>query len=273
MSSPLLSSSGSAPVVSTPKPTLSTVPRISELPLHDAPESPVAASSEPLAHVTPRTAMENALKLRSLEEKVRMLEAQLSQASPKVDGPMTPGKGMQSDRSTTSVLSVYGVNGRVSPIPDDVDTLEEDLEGDVGADGDVVEAVEDNSVEVPEELEGPALDASLSARLRDFGSGDEAESPISRDALAMQRPMTAEETLLTADELFILKVTENLKKLAAGRKPLVLVSTGAYNPIHLQHARMFYLARKVCAQHFPLTVCGVGLLMFVSLSPHAHSTL
>jgi hypothetical protein len=247
MASPLRPTAAAAPVLSTSKPILTSVPRISELPLGDAPGSPVPPLAEPLALVTPRTAMENALKLRSLEEKVRLLEAQLSQASPKVEGPVTPGKGMQSDRSTASVLSVYGVNGRISPIPDDVDTLEEDLEGGVAVDGDAVDAGEDASVEVPEELEGPALDASLSARLRDFGSGDEADSPVSKDVFAMQRPVTAEETLLTADELFILKVTENLKKLAAGRKPLVLVSTGAYNPIHLQHARMFYLARKVCA--------------------------
>jgi hypothetical protein len=56
---------------------------------------------------------------------------------------------------------------------------------------------------------------------------------------------------MTADERFIGKIEKNLERLVAGRKPVVLVSTGSYNPIHLQHARMFYLARKVCAHAAP----------------------
>lgn len=59
------------------------------------------------------------------------------------------------------------------------------------------------------------------------------------------RPATSDVSRLTADELFLRKVAANLERLVAGRKPVVLVSTGAYNPIHLYHTRMFYLARSV----------------------------
>lgn len=47
-----------------------------------------------------------------------------------------------------------------------------------------------------------------------------------------------------------------MKQLVAGRKPLVLVSTGSYNPVHLQHARMFYLARKYLTERTEFQVVG-----------------
>lgn len=77
---------------------------------------------------------------------------------------------------------------------------------------------------------------------------DAPDSPAS--APLTERPLTAESDVVTSDELLIRKVAENMKGLVAGRKPLVLVSTGAFNPIHLWHARMFYLARDVCRCKF-----------------------
>ena len=50
----------------------------------------------------------------------------------------------------------------------------------------------------------------------------------------------------TSDDIIIKTIQDNINNLGAGRKPLVLLSTGSYNPIHLQHVRMFYLARQVC---------------------------
>ena len=45
------------------------------------------------------------------------------------------------------------------------------------------------------------------------------------------------------------KLDSNLAKLAPGRRPLLLVCNGAFNPIHRQHTRIFYLARKVHCNH------------------------
>jgi nicotinate (nicotinamide) nucleotide adenylyltransferase len=73
------------------------------------------------------------------------------------------------------------------------------------------------------------------------------------------RPSTAEATLLTSDELFLRKVANNMKKLVAGRQPVVLVATGAFNPVHLQHTRMFYLARAHLNEKTEYQVVG-GLL-------------
>jgi hypothetical protein len=41
------------------------------------------------------------------------------------------------------------------------------------------------------------------------------------------------------------KVDANLLCVAPGRRPLVFVCNGAFNPIHRQHTRIFYLAREV----------------------------
>jgi len=46
------------------------------------------------------------------------------------------------------------------------------------------------------------------------------------------------------------KIDRNLAMLAPGRRPLVLLCNGAFNPIHRQHARIFYLAREECI--FPI---------------------
>lgn len=70
------------------------------------------------------------------------------------------------------------------------------------------------------------------------------------------RPSTAEAALLTSDELFLRKVANNMRKLVAGRQPVVLVSTGAFNPIHLQHTRMFYLARAHLNERTEYQVVG-----------------
>lgn len=78
-------------------------------------------------------------------------------------------------------------------------------------------------------------------------------------AADVARPSTAEATLLTSDELFLRKVANNMRKLVAGRQPVVLVSTGAFNPAHLQHTRMFYLARAYLNEHTEYQVVG-GLL-------------
>lgn len=86
------------------------------------------------------------------------------------------------------------------------------------------------------------------------------ESPLRRSRSLPQvipsRPMTCDARPMTADEVFIAKVVKNLESLVAGRKPVVLVSTGSYNPIHLQHARMFYLARKYLTERTEMQVVG-----------------
>ena len=48
-----------------------------------------------------------------------------------------------------------------------------------------------------------------------------------------------------ADLLWLQQVAGNLQGLPSGRSPIVLVATGAFNPVHRQHVRMFYLARSV----------------------------
>eukprot|EP01138_Halocafeteria_seosinensis_P005721 gb/GECG01005849.1/.p1 GENE.gb/GECG01005849.1/~~gb/GECG01005849.1/.p1 ORF type:complete len:269 (+),score=50.37 gb/GECG01005849.1/:1-807(+) len=61
-----------------------------------------------------------------------------------------------------------------------------------------------------------------------------------------ERPRTRQNTkTFTSNDVIIAKIKANLKTLEPGRRPVVLVSTGAYNPIHLQHLRMFYQARDV----------------------------
>ena len=74
-------------------------------------------------------------------------------------------------------------------------------------------------------------------------------SPAARGLLSLQaeigRPATAEVSKLTSQELLVRQVATNMGALVAGRKPVVLVATGSYNPVHLYHLRMFYLARNV----------------------------
>ena len=50
-----------------------------------------------------------------------------------------------------------------------------------------------------------------------------------------------------ADYAFLGQVKANMDSLAKGRRPVVLLATGAFNPVHRQHTRMFYLARRVSA--------------------------
>lgn len=65
-------------------------------------------------------------------------------------------------------------------------------------------------------------------------------------AAANHRPSTRSgKSSLTANDVIIKVIKANLKHLAPGRIPVVLVSTGTYNPIHMQHLRMFYTAREV----------------------------
>ena len=78
----------------------------------------------------------------------------------------------------------------------------------------------------------------------------------------LARPVTAmvEASLHTSPESqFLSKVAANLKRVLPGRRPLVLVTTGAFNPVHLQHIRMFYLAREYLANHTTYQVVG-GLI-------------
>lgn len=78
----------------------------------------------------------------------------------------------------------------------------------------------------------------------------------------LARPVTAmvEATLHTSPESqFLSKVAANLKRVLPGRRPLVLVTTGAFNPVHLQHIRMFYLAREYLASSTAYQVVG-GLI-------------
>ena len=67
---------------------------------------------------------------------------------------------------------------------------------------------------------------------------------LSRQA-GLARPATAEVSKLTSQEMLVRQVAANMMTLVAGRKPVVLVATGSYNPVHLYHLRMFYLARNV----------------------------
>lgn len=78
----------------------------------------------------------------------------------------------------------------------------------------------------------------------------------------LARPVTAmvEASLHTSPESqFLSKVAANLKRVLPGRRPLVLVTTGAFNPVHLQHIRMFYLAREYLANNTTYQVVG-GLI-------------
>lgn len=224
------------------------VPRISELPLPES--APESEPSGALPTPTPRTALENAAKVRTLEEKVKMLEAQLDKVAPKTWRSITGRSGADGDTGsqTSSVYTPSNMRGSTSPIPDDSTELFEELEQDEDAAAAAYgDGGEDDGDEVPEEIEGPApLDASIhEARLPHVVDEIEDESDGPESPGFQLRPMTADMPPLTADEIFIAKVTANLGKVVAGRKPIVLVSTGAYNPVHLQHVRMFYLARKV----------------------------
>ena len=53
------------------------------------------------------------------------------------------------------------------------------------------------------------------------------------------------------------KIDKNLSNLAPGRRPLLLLCNGAYNPIHRQHTRIFYLARKVSFTHTVQSTRGI----------------
>ena len=50
---------------------------------------------------------------------------------------------------------------------------------------------------------------------------------------------------LGCEEIILMKIDANMLNIAAGRRPLVLLCNGAFNPIHRQHTRIFYLAREV----------------------------
>lgn len=194
---------------------------------------------------SPRTAVANAAKLRLLEERMKHLEAKLEELSPTK---ASPAVARHLTDTFSDTLSPADLRGSSSPIPDDgsvAGSIEGDTDG-AGAGG-------------PPAPDMGTLDADLSDG---GGGGDGTRLPVpplpasdleaspkqlaqSVSAFTLARPSTADHKVLTSEELFIVKVTANLSKLVAGRKPVVLVSTGAYNPIHLQHVRMFYLARKV----------------------------
>lgn len=70
------------------------------------------------------------------------------------------------------------------------------------------------------------------------------------------------------DQVFV-KVAQRIMELPRqrllGRTQVILVGSGAYNPIHKLHLRMFYIARKYLEEHTEFDVLG-GLI-----SPH-HAT-
>lgn len=113
-----------------------------------------------------------------------------------------------------------------------------------------------------------AAEASVGARPRTFAEGsgpaaaggaggtgvDGAASP------ALVRPSTAaHQPSMTPAERFIAKVRRNMKTLQAGMKPVVFVLTGAFNPVHLQHTRIFYVARQFVQERRGMQVVG-GLM-------------
>ncbi|KAA0156356.1 hypothetical protein FNF29_01149 [Cafeteria roenbergensis] len=104
---------------------------------------------------------------------------------------------------------------------------------------------------VADARDASGTDSSAAADWLALGLEDQASA-----AAYVGRPSTAEAALLTSDELFLRKVANNMRKLVAGRQPVVLVSTGAFNPIHLQHTRMFYLARAHLNERTEYQVVG-----------------
>lgn len=77
---------------------------------------------------------------------------------------------------------------------------------------------------------------------------------------AFSRPATADEPAkVTTGQRFLNKVRKNMATLQDGLTPVVIVCNGAYNPVHLQHTRIFYVARQFL--HDRLGVQVVGGLM------------
>jgi hypothetical protein len=210
---------------------------------------------------TPRTAL-NTLKM--LQEKVKHLELQLAAATPtegRSSAPTSPGDATADGDGDGDGGGASAGAGGAGGAGEGSSARRSDFDGEhseeSGEDGAAAVSVEwATSRESPSEVECaespsstdagptvrfavPSVEDSPVRRPRTLGSFTAAATSDAR------RPHTSESKPLTADEKFIAKVTKNLEKLVAGRKPIVLVSTGAYNPIHLQHARMFYLARKV----------------------------
>ena len=91
------------------------------------------------------------------------------------------------------------------------------------------------------------------------GGGDGDGDGSGPESLRVERPATPEDTGTTAEHQFIIKVRRNLEGLQPGRKPAVLVCTGSFNPVHLQHARIFYIARQYLQQKLGYQVVG-GLM-------------
>ncbi|RHZ21159.1 hypothetical protein DYB31_003933 [Aphanomyces astaci] len=66
------------------------------------------------------------------------------------------------------------------------------------------------------------------------------------------------------------KIAHCLSSLPVSQEVVVLVSSGAYNPVHMLHIRAFYVARQICEHQFPhfkfrvVYVCGVNTIVKLS---------